>query len=102
MSATTLKLKQKRSKDRRARIVAAATRLFSKRGIAGTSLTEVARLARVPLPTDVGFIFESPFCALYAQAAVAAESLSARPHRRSIPESGIPPAGEGRTDHSSQ
>jgi AcrR family transcriptional regulator len=46
-----LKLKQKRSQERRQKIVAAATRLFGRRGIAQTSLTEVARLAGVPLPS---------------------------------------------------
>lgn len=46
-----VKLKQKRSRDRRDRIVTAATRLFGKRGIAQTSLTEVARLAGAPLPS---------------------------------------------------
>lgn len=49
MAGSTLKLKQKRSQDRRARIVAAATRLFGRRGIAGTSLTDVAKLTKVPL-----------------------------------------------------
>ncbi len=49
MAANTLKLTQQRSRARRARIVAAATRLFGRRGIAQTSLTDVARLARVPL-----------------------------------------------------
>jgi AcrR family transcriptional regulator len=46
-----LKLKQQRSRDRRDRIVAAATHLFGKRGIAGASLTEIAKRARVPLPS---------------------------------------------------
>jgi AcrR family transcriptional regulator len=46
-----LKLKQQRSRDRRKKIVAAATRLFGRRGIAQTSLTDVARLASVPLPS---------------------------------------------------
>jgi AcrR family transcriptional regulator len=46
-----LKQKQKRSRERRERIVAAATRLFGRRGIAQTSLTDVARLAGVPLPS---------------------------------------------------
>jgi AcrR family transcriptional regulator len=49
VAATRLKLKQQRSKDRRERIVAAATRLFGRKGVAQTSLTDIARLARVPL-----------------------------------------------------
>lgn len=48
-TATTLKLKQQRSRDRRKTILAAATRLFGERGIDGTSLTEIARVAKVPL-----------------------------------------------------
>jgi AcrR family transcriptional regulator len=51
VAANILKLKQERSRERRARIVGAATRLFGKRGIAQTSLTDVAELARVPLPS---------------------------------------------------
>jgi AcrR family transcriptional regulator len=51
VSAKTLKLKQQRSRERRERIVVAATRLFGRRGIAQTSLTDVAKLARVPLPS---------------------------------------------------
>jgi AcrR family transcriptional regulator len=51
VAANTLKLKQQRSRERRERIVAAATRLFGRRGIAQTSLTDVAKLARVPLPS---------------------------------------------------
>lgn len=46
-----MKLKQARSQERRRKIVAAATRLFGRRGIAQTSLTDVARLAGVPLPS---------------------------------------------------
>lgn len=49
--ATKLKLKQKRSQERRQKIVLAATRLFGRRGIAQTSLTDVARAAGVPLPS---------------------------------------------------
>jgi AcrR family transcriptional regulator len=48
-TATTLKLKQQRSRDRRKKILGAATRLFGERGIDGTSLTEIARVAKVPL-----------------------------------------------------
>lgn len=51
MSPSRLKLAQQRSRDRRERIVSAATRLFGRRGIARTSLTDVARLARLPLPS---------------------------------------------------
>jgi AcrR family transcriptional regulator len=51
VSSPRLKLAQQRSRDRRERIVSAATRLFGRRGIARTSLTDVARLARVPLPS---------------------------------------------------
>lgn len=51
MAAHTLKLKQQRSRERRERIVTAATRLFGRHGIAQTSLTDVAKLARVPLPS---------------------------------------------------
>jgi|SRR5438477_10233982 len=92
MSATTLKLKQKRSKDRRARIVAAATRLFSKRGIAGTSLTEVARLARVPLPSVydyfkdkqdlVAAVPEDNYLALYQQLAGGSDGSLGPPRQR--------------------
>lgn len=49
MPAPRLKLKQQRSKERRERIVGAATRLFGRKGVAQTSLTDIARLARVPL-----------------------------------------------------
>ena len=51
MAVATLKLKQERSRQRRGKIVAAATRLFGRRGIARTSLTDVARMAGVPLPS---------------------------------------------------
>jgi AcrR family transcriptional regulator len=49
VAAPRLKLKQQRSKDRRERIVGAATRLFGRKGVAQTSLTDIARLACVPL-----------------------------------------------------
>lgn len=49
MTATTLKLKQRRSRDRRQQIIAAATKLFGDRGIDRTSLTEIALAAKVPL-----------------------------------------------------
>jgi AcrR family transcriptional regulator len=51
VATPTLKLKQKRSQERRSKIVAAATRLFGRRGIAQTSLTDVAKQAGVPLPS---------------------------------------------------
>jgi AcrR family transcriptional regulator len=48
-SGTTLKLKQQRSRDRREQILSAAIKLFGQRGIDGTSLTEIAAAAKVPL-----------------------------------------------------
>jgi TetR/AcrR family transcriptional regulator, fatty acid metabolism regulator protein len=90
VAGSTLKLKQTRSRERRARIVAAATRLFGRRGIAGTSLTEVARLARVPLPSLydyfkdkddlVAAVPEENYLALYDQIATA--EISSNPRRR--------------------
>lgn len=77
MASGTLKLKQKRSQERRQKIVAAATRLFGKQGIAQTSLTDVARLAGVPLTSLydyfqdkqdlVAAVPEANYMALYAQ-----------------------------------
>ncbi|MFY9314189.1 MAG: TetR/AcrR family transcriptional regulator [Burkholderiales bacterium] len=96
MSATTLKLKQKRSKDRRDRIVTAATRLFGKRGIAQTSLTDVARLAGVPLPSLydyfkdkrdlVAAVPEANYLALYQQltTAITGGNRAARSQLRAI------------------
>jgi AcrR family transcriptional regulator len=49
--SAALKLKQRRSLQRRENIVAAATRLFGRQGIGQTSLTDVARLAGIPLPS---------------------------------------------------
>lgn len=46
-----LKLRQRRSRQRREKIVAAATRLFGRQGIGQTSLTDIARLAGIPLPS---------------------------------------------------
>lgn len=46
---STLKLRQARSRDRYRRIVDAATKLFGRNGIDGSSITEVAKLAKVPL-----------------------------------------------------
>jgi TetR/AcrR family transcriptional regulator, fatty acid metabolism regulator protein len=90
VAGSTLKLKQRRSRERRARIVVAATRLFGRRGIAGTSLTEVARLARVPLPSLydyfkdkddlVAAVPEENYLALYDQIATA--EISSNPRRR--------------------
>ncbi len=51
MAGPVLKLKQARSKERRQAILKAATKLFGERGIDGTSLTEIARVAKVPLPS---------------------------------------------------
>jgi AcrR family transcriptional regulator len=77
VATTTLKLKQKRSQERRLRIVQAATRLFGKHGIAQTSLTDIARAAGVPLPSLydyfkdkqdlVAAVPEENYLALYAQ-----------------------------------
>ncbi len=76
MASPTLKLKQQRSKDRRQKILVAATRLFGRRGIAQASLTDVARLAGVPLPSLydyfrdkrdlVAAVPEANYLALYA------------------------------------
>lgn len=49
VAGTTLKLKQQRSRDRRQKILVAATKLFGKQGIDRTSLTEIATTAKVPL-----------------------------------------------------
>jgi len=77
-----LKLKQKRSRQRREKLVATATRLFGRHGIAAASLTEVARLAGVPLPSLydyfkdkqdlVAAVAEDNYLALYRQVAKAA------------------------------
>jgi AcrR family transcriptional regulator len=47
--STTLKLKQERSRIKRQKILTVATRLFGKKGIDGTSLTDIAHAAKVPL-----------------------------------------------------
>jgi len=54
MAAPRLKLKQQRSKDRRERIVGAATSLFGRKGVAQPSLTDIARLhaCRSPASTN--------------------------------------------------
>ena len=44
-----MKLKQQRSRDRRQQIISAATKLFGRKGIDRTSLTEIASTADVPL-----------------------------------------------------
>ncbi len=49
MAGATLKLKQQRSRDRRRQIISAATKLFGRKGIDRTSLTEIASTANVPL-----------------------------------------------------
>jgi AcrR family transcriptional regulator len=77
VAGATLKLKQERSRQRREKIVVAATRLFGRRGIAQTSLTDIARLAGVPLPSLydyfndkqdlVAAVPEANYLALYAQ-----------------------------------
>jgi AcrR family transcriptional regulator len=87
--ATKLKLKQKRSQERRRKIVVAATRLFGRRGIAQTSLTDVARLAGVPLSSLydyfkdkralVAAVPEENYLALYGQLG---EAPSSDPRRQ--------------------
>jgi AcrR family transcriptional regulator len=77
MPGSIVKLKQKRSQERRQKIVSAATRLFGRRGIAQASLTDVARLAGVPLTSLydyfrdkralVAAVPEENYLALYAQ-----------------------------------
>jgi AcrR family transcriptional regulator len=90
VAGSTLKLKQKRSQDRRARIIAAATRLFGRRGIASTSLTDVAKLAKVPLSSLydyfrdkndlVAVVPEENYLALYEQ--LHANGGDPAPHRQ--------------------
>jgi AcrR family transcriptional regulator len=77
MRQQVLKLKQRRSQVRRARILAAATRLFGQRGIDRASLTDIARAARIPLPSLYDYfstkqalvvaVPEENFNALYAE-----------------------------------
>jgi len=86
----TIKLKQKRSQDRRNRIIVAATRLFGRRGISATSLTDVAKAAKVPLPSLydyfadkddlVAAVPEENYLALYRQ--LLAEDDNRDPRRR--------------------
>ncbi|MBS0220169.1 MAG: TetR/AcrR family transcriptional regulator [Proteobacteria bacterium] len=93
MAPTPLKLKQKRSQERRRKIVAAATRLFGRRGIAQTSLTDIAHLAGVPLPSLydyfkdkqdlVAAVPEENYLALYRQLESAASgTVTADPRRQ--------------------
>ncbi len=92
MTAVTLKLKQQRSRERRGRIVSAATRLFGRRGIARTSLTEVAKLAGVPLPSVydyfedkqdlVAAVPEDNYRALYEQLTTSAAGSRRSPRAR--------------------
>jgi AcrR family transcriptional regulator len=94
MAVATLKLKQERSRQRREKIVAAATRLFGRRGIAQTSLTDVARLAGVPLPSLydyfkdkqdlVAAVPEANYLALYAQLTAGSGLADARRQLREI------------------
>jgi len=93
VATTTLKLKQKRSQERRRDIVRAATRLFGRHGIAQTSLTDVARTAGVPLPSLydyfkdkqdlVAAVPEENYLALYGQLQ-GSESSDARQQLREI------------------
>jgi AcrR family transcriptional regulator len=90
-----LKLRQERSRQRRETIVAAATHLFGRRGISATSLTDVARLAGIPLPSLYDYfadkqdlvtaVPEENYLALYRQVTrdVGAEG-SARARLKSI------------------
>jgi len=87
-----LKLAQQRSRDRRERIVRAATRLFGRRGIARTSLTDVAKLARVPLPSVydyfrdkqdlVAAVPEENYLALYERLTAGAAGATRSPRRQ--------------------
>jgi AcrR family transcriptional regulator len=91
-----LKLKQRRSQQRREKIVAAATQLFGRQGIGQTSLTDIARLAGIPLPSLydyfkdkqdlVAAVPEENYLALYRQVTQDAENgeRSARALLRSI------------------
>ncbi|HKV16047.1 MAG TPA: TetR/AcrR family transcriptional regulator [Reyranella sp.] len=92
MRQPRLKLAQQRSRDRRERIVRAATRLFGRRGIAGTSLTDVAKLARVPLPSLydyfkdkqdlVAAVPEENYLALYKRLTASATGATGSPRRQ--------------------
>jgi AcrR family transcriptional regulator len=89
VATTRLKLTQARSQERRRKIVAAATRLFGRRGIAQTSLTDIARLAGVPLSSLydyfkdkrslVAAVPEENYLALYRQLE---DARSADPRRQ--------------------
>ena len=92
MRQPRLKLAQQRSRDRRERIVRAATRLFGRRGIARTSLTDVAKLARVPLPSLydyfrdkqdlVAAVPEENYLALYERLTTSAAGAARSPRRQ--------------------
>jgi AcrR family transcriptional regulator len=92
VAATTLKLRQRRSRQRRDKILAVATRLFGRHGIAQTSLTEVARRAGVPLPSLydyfkdkqdlVAAVPEQNYLALYEQLTRNAAASQARPAKQ--------------------
>lgn len=92
MKQPRLKLAQQRSRDRRERIVRAATRLFGRHGIARTSLTEVAKLARVPLPSLydyfkdkqdlVAAVPEENYLALYKRLTASAAGVTGSPRRQ--------------------
>lgn len=92
MEQPRLKLAQQRSRDRRERIVRAATRLFGRRGIARTSLTDVAKLARVPLPSLydyfkdkqdlVAAVPEENYLALYKRLTASAAGAAGSPRRQ--------------------
>jgi AcrR family transcriptional regulator len=89
-----LKLRQRRSRQRREKIVAAATRLFGRQGIGQTSLTAIARLAGIPLPSLydyfrdkqdlVAAVPEENYLALYRQVTQGTADASARTFLRSI------------------
>ncbi len=77
MATPTLKLKQQRSRERQAQILKAATRLFGQHGIDRTSLTDIAKAAKVPLSSLYDYfedksalvlkVPEENFAALYAR-----------------------------------
>lgn len=92
MRQPRLKLAQQRSRDRRERIVRAATQLFGRRGIARTSLTDVAKLAHVPLPSLydyfrdkqdlVAAVPEENYLALYKRLTASAAGAARSPRRQ--------------------
>src|SRR5262249_60563202 len=85
------------SRQRRDKIVVVATRLFGRRGIARTSLTDIARLADVPLSSLydyfrdkqdlVAAVPEANYLALYAQlTATKSPEISPADARRQLRE----------------